>query len=141
MTDPKPEAVAKNDLPAHETGTSSKPDASARPERPGLLKLPGLAAISLYMLVLAGVIVVAVVTGQFRPPFLMFSAIFIAAALGLLRLLRWAWALTLGAMALLSGLFVWRFSQQHEIPFLVQGLLNLVFFLYLVRTEVRERLR
>jgi hypothetical protein len=141
MTDLKPDAVVKNDLPAPETGTSEKAGTAVEPERRGLLKLPGLAAISLYMLILAGVIVLSVVSGQFRPLFLVFSAIFIAAALGLLLLLRWAWALTLGAMALLTGLFVWRFSQQHEIPFLVQGLLNLVFFLYLVRTEVRERLR
>jgi hypothetical protein len=29
---------------------------------------------------------------------------------------------------------------QHQFPALIQGLLNLVFFLYLVRPEVRERL-
>jgi hypothetical protein len=141
MTEAKPDTAAKNDVPAPEMGTSEKAGAAVKPERQGLLKLPGLAAISFYMLILAGVNVLAVVSGQFRPLFLVFSAIFIAAALGLLVLLRWAWALTLGAMALLTGLFVWRFSQQHEIPFLVQGLLNLVFFLYLVRTEVREKLR
>jgi hypothetical protein len=33
------------------------------------------------------------------------------------------------------------FSSQHQAPTLIQGLLNLVFFLYLVRTEVRAKLR
>jgi hypothetical protein len=109
--------------------------------RPDLLKLPGLAAISLYMLVLAGVNGIGVASGQVSPPLLVFSAIFIAAALGLLLLMRWAWALTLAAVVLLAGLFLWRFSLRHELPFILQGLLNLVFFLYLVRPEVRERLR
>jgi len=35
----------------------------------------------------------------------------------------------------------WIFGAQHIAPALVQGLLNLVFFLYLVRTEVRSKLR
>jgi hypothetical protein len=56
-------------------------------------------------------------------------------------LLRWAWALALGAVFLLSGYNLWIFSTQHQGPALVQGLLNLVFFLYMVRTEVREKLR
>jgi len=56
-------------------------------------------------------------------------------------LFRWAWALALAAVFLLAGYNLWFFSTQHQLPALVQGLLNLVFFLYLVRTEVRERLR
>jgi hypothetical protein len=36
---------------------------------------------------------------------------------------------------------MWEYSTQHLYPFLVQGLLNLFFFLYLVRTEVRENLK
>jgi hypothetical protein len=120
---------------------NGKEPASAVPQLHELLKLPGLAAISLYMLVLAVVNIIGVAGGQIRPFYLVFSAIFFAAALGLLLLLRWAWTLTLAAMTLLTGLFLWKFSMQHELPFIVQGLLNLVFFLYLVRPEVRERLR
>jgi hypothetical protein len=56
-------------------------------------------------------------------------------------MLRWAWALTLAAVALSAGSFLWGYSTQHAFPSLVQGLLNLVFFLYLVRTDVREQLR
>ena len=40
-----------------------------------------------------------------------------------------------------DGLNIWIFSAQHEAPALVQGLFNLVFFLYLVRPEVREKLK
>jgi hypothetical protein len=110
--------------------------------RAELLPLPGLAAISLYMLVLAGVIVVGVVAGRHYPTlFLLFAAAFIAASAGLMRLLRWAWALTLSAVLLLVVYNLWIFSTMKQGPALVQGLLNLVFFLYLVRPEVRERLR
>jgi hypothetical protein len=106
------------------------------------LPLPGLAAIAFYLLVLAGVIVLGVVQGQHYPPiFLIFSALFIAASGGLLLLLRWAWALALAAVFLLMVYNIWIFSAQREIAALVQGLLNLVFFLYLVRTEVREKLK
>jgi len=103
--------------------------------------LPGLVAIGLYMIVLAVINILGVVSGQARPVLLIFSAFFIAAALGLLLLLRWAWALTLGAMVLLVALFLWKFGSSHDFPYAIQGLLNLVFFLYLVRIEVRERLR
>lgn len=103
--------------------------------------LPGLIAISLYMLVLACINILGVASGHTRPATLIFSALFIAAAMGLLMLLRWAWALTLAAMVLLVALFLWRFAAVHEFPFAIQGLLNLVFFLYLVRAEVREKLR
>jgi hypothetical protein len=117
---------------------------AARLQQPrhDLLPLPGLAAISLYLLVLSGVIILGVVAGHHYPPmFLVFAACFITAGTGLLLLLRWAWALALGAVFLLAVYDLWIFSSQHELPALVQGLLNLVFFLYLVRTEVRGKLR
>ncbi|MFY9853367.1 MAG: hypothetical protein WAK26_05765 [Terracidiphilus sp.] len=107
-----------------------------------LLPLPALAAISVYLLALAVVITIGVVSGRHYPPlFLVLAAGFIAAAAGLLLLLRWAWALALGAVFLLAVYNLWFFASQHQLPALVQGLLNLVFFLYLVRTEVREKLR
>jgi hypothetical protein len=105
-----------------------------------LSRMPGLIAISLYMILLAGVIVVRVVSGVAQPFLLIFSVLFIAGALGMLLLLRWAWALTLAAVALSAGSFLWSFTTQHFFASLVQGLLNLVFFLYLVRTDVREKL-
>ena len=104
------------------------------------LPLPGLAAISLYLLALAGVVILGVAGRHYPPLFLIFAAALIAASAGLL-LLRWAWAMALGAVFLLAVYDLWIFSRLHELPVLVQGLLNLVFFLYLVRAEVRERLR
>ncbi len=127
--------------PGESTQASPPETISSQPQARELLPLPGLAGIALYMLVLAGVSILGVANGQFRPVYLLFSAFFITAALGLLRLLRWAWALTLSAVVLLITLFTWKFTTEHQYPFLVQGLLNLVFFLYLVRTEVRSKLR
>ena len=107
-----------------------------------LLPLPGLAAISLYLLVLAGVIILGVVAGRHYPAvFLIFAALFMAASGGLLMLFRWAWALALAAVMLLVIYNLWIFTSQYQGAASVQGLLNLVFFLYLVRPEVRERLR
>ena len=126
--------------------SNTTPDVASTPaeqksERRSLLKLPGLIAISLYMLLLAGVTVVSVMEKRAGFIYLVFSVFFIAGALGLLLLLRWAWALTLAAVAILSGSFLWGFSVQHTYSSLVQGLLNLLFFLYLVRADVRVKLR
>ena len=107
-----------------------------------LLPLPALAFISLYLLVLAAVIVFGVVSGGHYPPlFLFFAAVFIAASGGLLMLFRWAWALALAAVLLLAVYDLWIFTSQHQGAALVQSLLNFVFFLYLVRPEVRAKLR
>jgi hypothetical protein len=126
-------------MTAPEISPPSQPEPQS--SRPDLLALPGLAAISLYLLVLAGVIVVGIVAGRHYPPlFFVFSAVFIAASGGLLRLLRWAWALALAAVFLLVVYNLWIFASQHQGAAIVQGLLNLIFFLYLVRPEVRERL-
>ncbi|MDE3187932.1 MAG: hypothetical protein KGM96_10480 [Acidobacteriota bacterium] len=117
-----------------------KPANAAPPQR--LLPLPGMAAIGLYLLLLAGVIILGVVSGRRFPPlFLLFAAAFIATSAGLLMRFRWAWASALAAALLLACYNLWIFSTLHAAPALVQGLLNLVFFLYLVRTEVREALR
>jgi hypothetical protein len=133
MTDPEPSHEAEQD-PAQRA-----PVLADRLKT--VLQLPGLIAIGLYMIVLAVINILGVVSGQARPVLLIFSAFFIGAAMGLLMLLRWAWALTLAAMALLVALFLWKFAATHDFPYAIQGLLNLVFFLYLVRIDVREKLR
>ena len=114
----------------------------ASPPRRNLLPLPGLAAISLYLLrISGGIIFGVVVTHTNSPLFLLLAAGFIAAAAGLLLLFRWAWAMALGAVFLIVVYNLWSFAGLHEPSFLVQGLLNLVFFLYLIRSEVRAKLR
>ena len=122
------------------TGMAQAPT-GRKSQKPSLLKLPGLIAISLYMLLLSGVTVVSVMNHRAGALYLVFSVLFIAGALGLLLLLRWAWALTLAAVALLAGSFLYTYTTQHISSSLVQGLLNLLFFLYLVRTDVREKLK
>ena len=119
----------------------NRDDASGEPKRRELLQLPGLAAIGLYLAALAGVIIVGVVGRHYPPLFLVFSVLFFAASGGLLLLFRWAWALALAAVLLLAVYNSWVFSSEHMAPALVQGLLNWVFFLYMIRGEVRSKLR
>ena len=114
------------------------PTAAIQRER---MPLPGLLAISLYLMVLAGVLILGVVGGHYPPLFLLLAAAFLTASGGLILLLRWAWAGALSAVFLLACYNLWIFGAQHVAPALIQGLLNLVFFLYLVRAEVREKLR
>jgi len=131
-TNANPGPTDRNTSPLHARG---------KWQQPSLLKLPGLIAISLYMLLLSGSAIIAVVEGKYPPIYLIFAALFITGALGLLLLLRWAWALTLAAVAILSGWSLWSFTSQHAAPALVQGLLNLIIFLYLVRGDVRDKLK
>ncbi len=128
------------DTNAPMTGTARPHPPRPSPPSP-LLRLPGMIAISFYMLLLAGSAIFTVASGRFSPIYLVFSVFFIAAAFGLLLLLRWAWALTLAAMAMLAGLSLWAYYSQHSLAALVQGMLNLAIFLYLVRTSVREKLK
>lgn len=123
------------DSPSEANGPSPSP-----PQR-GLARVPAIVVIALYIFVLAGINVVSVAKGLARPPYLIFSAAFFAAAMGLLLLFRWAWTLTLAAVVFLSGLFFYRFSTQHDIASIMQGGLNLIIFFYLVRPEVRANLR
>ena len=126
----------------HELPEEQVPSPQDSPKRTELLPLPGLAAIAIYLLVLAGVIVSGVVGGRHYPPlFLLFAAAFTTASGGLVMLFRWAWSLALAAVLMLVIYNIWIFSMQQQAPALVQGLLNLIFFLYLVRPEVRARLR
>ena len=103
--------------------------------------LPGLIAIAVYLLLLSVVIVIGVVGGHYPPLFIALPVFLLAACGGLLMLFRWAWAMTLAAVLLLGGYNVWIFARLHFGASLIQGLLNLVFFFYLVRPEVREKLR
>jgi hypothetical protein len=108
--------------------------------------LPGVAAICMFMLVLTMVNAFAALQGKYgvggpKYGILAICTLLAVGVFGLLRLKRWGWALVLGGCLtlFLGNLFVFR--KLHAAPFLVQGLFALVFFLYLVRTEVRERLR
>jgi hypothetical protein len=103
--------------------------------------LPAMAGIALYMFVLAGVVGFGAVTGRFPRLFLVLCLLFVAAAAGLIRLYRWGWALTSAASFLLMSYGIWAYIHTRMAAALVMSFLNLVFFLYLVRPEVRDRLR
>src|ERR1700677_2934033 len=126
----------------NERGTNEAKETQAKRLRPGVLKFPALVLICLYLFALAMVIIFGVVGGHRYPPlFLIFAGGFITASGGLLMLFRWAWALALAAVLMLVVYNLWIFTSFHQGAALVQGLVNLVFFLYLVRPEIRERLR
>jgi hypothetical protein len=103
-------------------------------------QMPGVFAVSVYMMILAGIDVVYVVQHRIGPLYLVLSAFFFASALGLLLLLRWAWALALAAVALMSALYMRAYFTDQSWPALEEALLNLVIFLYLVRTDLRDKL-
>jgi len=128
---------------AANTGDETTPASSTNtpPPKRELLPLPGLVAISLYLLLLSVVIVIGTLGGHYPRLFIVLPVFLLAACGGLLMLFRWAWAMALSAVLLLSGYNLWLFARFHLGASLIQGLLNLVFFLYLVRTEVREKLR
>jgi hypothetical protein len=120
-------------------GDPQLPDSGGANAKP--LPLPGMIGIALYMLVLAAVVTFGAVGGHLPKLFLVLVPLFVTASFGLLRMFRWAWALTLSAVFLLMTYDLWLFFEQKEPGGAVQGLLNLVFFLYLVRVDVRSRLR
>ncbi len=128
MSEPKHQPTV--DTPAKKTEPVRRP-----------LPLPGVAAIALYLLLLAGVIILGVAGGHYPALFLLLAMAFLTSSAGLILLLRWAWAAALAAVFLLACYNLWVFGTQHAAPGLVQGLLNLFFFLYLIRPEVREKLR
>ena len=124
---------------AQDDGQTGKTDPNGAGQKAGLL--PGVVAIAVYLLLVALENIVSVVQSRAHSIDLIFSVALIAAALGLLRLLRWAWALTLAAVVFRSGILCWQYASQHSGYLLLLALLNLVFFFYLVRAEVRVRLR
>ncbi len=105
------------------------------------LPLPGMAGIALYMLAISGVIAFGVVGHHIPPAFLVISLLTACGSFGLLRLLRWGWALSLAATFLLMIYQFYLLFRLHEVPRGILGAVNLVLFLYLVRPEVIERLK
>ncbi len=108
--------------------------------------LPGVAGICLFLLFFTMVNVYGALlnvygSGPGKYGMLALCTLLAAGIFGLLRLYRWGWALVLGGCLLLAvGDFNF-FRMSHALHFLIRGLFELMFFLYLVRVEVRDRLR
>lgn len=103
--------------------------------------LPGMAVIALWMLALCGLGLVGVFTRRLPWPAVLLCVLFAVAANGLLKLKRWGWALTLAAAFLSMTYGAYMLFRFHQIPMIVMLVVNLVFFLYLIRPEVLERVK
>ena len=107
--------------------------------------LPGVAGISMFMIFMTILNAFAALRGAFGTSAAKYSVLAICTLLGvgvfgLLRLRKWGWAIvTAGCLLLSSGDFYF-FEKTKAGFFLIRALLVLVFFLYLVRGSVRERL-
>lgn len=103
--------------------------------------LPGMALIALWMLAQCGLGLMGVITRRIPWPAVILCAMFALAAFGLLKLKRWGWALTLGAAFLSMSYGVYMLFRFHQGALVVMVAVNLVFFLYLIRPEVLERVK
>ena len=108
--------------------------------------LPGMAAISMFLLLVTMLNAFAALRGIFGTGAAKYGifgvcTLLVVGVFGFLRLRRWGWALvTAGCLVMALG-DIYYFSHSHVAFFIVRGLLELCFFLYLIRPQVRERLR
>jgi uncharacterized membrane protein (DUF2068 family) len=103
--------------------------------------LPGMAVIALWMLAQCGIGLIGVILHKLPIAVLLICVFFAVAANGLLKLKRWGWALTLGAAFLSMSYAAFMLFRFHQLPMIVMLMVNLVFFLYLIRPEVLERVK
>lgn len=107
--------------------------------------LPGMAMIAIFMLFIALANSINVITHRATTrasalyAILVVSTAIVAGVFGFLRLRRWGWALLLGGCFFYSLGNVVIFFQTHQGHYLLPAAFSMVFFLYLVRTEIRER--
>jgi len=131
----------KDETAAHEIAALRRGDPGKSRHLDAIFCRAGFGRIALYLLLLSGVIILGVVSGRHYPPlFLVFSALFMAPA----RAFSCSFAgvaMALATVLLLAIYNLWIFTSLHQLPMLIQGLLNLVFFLYLIRPEVRCKLK
>lgn len=107
--------------------------------------LPGIAGICMFMIFMTMLNVYAGLHGLFGEGASKYGVLAVCTLLavgifGLLRLKKWGWAIVTAGCLLLSMGDFFLFRKIHAGFFLVRALFSLLFFLYLVRTEVRERL-
>ena len=108
--------------------------------------LPGMAVIGMYLLVFSMLNAFAAMKGVFGTGSVKFSILAVCTLMvigifGMLRLRRWGWAVVSAGCVLMAAGYFYGFHASRHLPYIIQGLFALVFFLYLSRLEVRERLR
>ncbi len=107
--------------------------------------LPGMALISMYLLLMAMLNAFAALRGAFgvgpaRLSIFGVCTLLVIGVFGLLRLRRWGWSIVTAGCLLMAAGYFYGYHRTRIAPYIIQGLFSLVFFLYLSRTEVRERL-
>jgi hypothetical protein len=118
------------------------------PDAPGDVKgrmLPGVAGIAVFLLVFTLMNVFGALQNAFGPgrnkyAVLALCSMLVAGLFGLLRMRRWGWAIVLAGCLLLSAGDFYFFRLAHQPFFLIRAFFMLIFFLYLVRPEVRDRM-
>jgi hypothetical protein len=120
-----------------------RPANRTHPERGRML--PGIAGIALFMLVFTlanvfGALSNVFGTGRGKYGALALCTMLAVGIFGLLRMRRWGWAMVMAGAILLFAGDTFYFTQTHAPQFLIRGLFELVFFLYLVRPDVRDRM-
>jgi len=108
--------------------------------------LPGMAAISMFLLLVTMLNAFAALRGIFGTGAAKYGifgvcTLLVIGVFGFLRLRRWGWALVTAGCLVMSIGDIYYFGHSHVAFFIVRALLELCFFLYLVRPQVRERLR
>lgn len=107
--------------------------------------LPGIAGICMFLIFMTMVNAYAGLTGRFgagtaKYGVLAVCTLLAAGIFGLLRLKKWGWAIVSAGCLLLSIGYMFLFARTHAGSLLINGLFALVFFLYLSRQSVRDRL-
>jgi hypothetical protein len=121
------------------------PDETITPPARRQTILPGMAMVCMYLLLIAMLNAFAAMRGSFGLGTARYSifgvcTLMVLGVFGLIRLKRWGWAITTAGCLLMAGGYFYGFHRVHAAPYVIQGIFNLMFFLYLIRTEVRERL-
>ena len=103
-----------------------------------------MAAITMFLLLVAMLNAFAALRGAFgqgmgRIGIFSVCTLLVVGVFGFLRLRRWGWALITAGCLLMSSGDIYLYLHIHVGFFLVRSLLELCFFLYLVRAEVRDR--
>ena len=148
MQENTPTGLERNAVtPTARTRTPDQPEGSDPPRIPGPkgLLLPGVAGICMFLLILALLNTFAALKGIYglgggRLGVLAVASLLVVGIFGQLRMRRWGWAIVTAGSLLLAAGYLFVFGRTHSPPAMVQSLFGMVFFLYLVRTEVRERL-
>jgi hypothetical protein len=121
--------------------SEEKPDRTGDSTEDRSRPQPGVAAIGLYMFLLCVLWLLGITRHQLPLAALILCAAFAAAGQGLLRQKRWGWAMTLAAIFLSGVHDMWMVAEYRQFIMLGAAAFDMILFLYLIRPEVRTRMR